>query len=238
MTRPNWRKHHILMLMLALPGMVLLSACGEQNGIPRQGGVAAMAGQSLSDVILACLIAINVVTFFMYGIDKWKAKRGKWRISEAALLGMAVIGGSVGAWLGMRVWHHKTMHKKFRYGIPLILLAQVALILLTACKTKQKTVSPVQVQAHKHVPEHSPNVFLVMYDEQTGKAPLEKAIKDYKCEVVYDYRMMAGMALRKPEDKTLEETMEHFRRVKGVVSVEYDHIIRLDDPVRPRLEVK
>ncbi len=75
------------------------------------------------------LIAINVVTFFMYGIDKWKAKRSKWRISEATLLGLAVIGGSIGAWLGMRVWHHKTMHKKFQFGIPLIIVAQVAMII-------------------------------------------------------------------------------------------------------------
>ncbi len=80
-------------------------------------------------LILICLVAINVVTFFMYGIDKWKAKRSKWRISEATLLGLAVIGGSIGAWLGMRVWHHKTMHKKFLFGIPLIIVAQVAMII-------------------------------------------------------------------------------------------------------------
>ena len=75
------------------------------------------------------LVAMNVVTFFMYGIDKWKAKHSKWRISEATLLGLAVIGGSIGAWLGMRVWHHKTMHKKFLFGIPLIIVAQVAMII-------------------------------------------------------------------------------------------------------------
>ena len=75
------------------------------------------------------LVAMNVVNFFMYGIDKWKAKRSKWRISEATLLGLAVIGGSIGAWLGMRVWHHKTMHKKFQFGIPLIIVAQVAMII-------------------------------------------------------------------------------------------------------------
>ena len=82
-------------------------------------------------LIVIYLIAINIVTFFMYGIDKWKAKRSKWRISEATLLGMAVIGGSIGAWLGMRVWHHKTMHKKFQLGIPLILIivAQIALMI-------------------------------------------------------------------------------------------------------------
>ena len=48
------------------------------------------------------------------------------RISEATLLGLAVIGGSIGAWIGIRVWHHKTLHKKFKYGVPLILLLQIA----------------------------------------------------------------------------------------------------------------
>ena len=83
------------------------------------------------NVLLYYLIVINIVTFFVYGIDKWKAKRSKWRIPEATLLGLAIIGGSIGAWLGMKVWHHKTQHKKFKYGLPLILLAQTALIALT-----------------------------------------------------------------------------------------------------------
>ena len=74
------------------------------------------------------LLAINAVTFIIYGIDKYKAKNAKWRIPEATLLMMAVIGGSVGAWLGMKVWHHKTIHKKFKYGIPAILLIQIALM--------------------------------------------------------------------------------------------------------------
>ena len=73
------------------------------------------------------LLAVNIVTFLLYGIDKYKAKKGKWRISEATLLTMAAIGGSIGAWAGMRLWHHKTMHKKFKYGIPLIIIMQVAL---------------------------------------------------------------------------------------------------------------
>ena len=76
------------------------------------------------------LIFINIVTFLVYGIDKWKAKQGSWRISEATLLMLAVIGGTIGALLGMQVWHHKTMHLKFKYGLPLILLAQIALIYL------------------------------------------------------------------------------------------------------------
>ena len=189
-------------------------------------------------LIIIYFIAINLVTFFLYGIDKWKAKRSKWRIPEATLLGLAVIGGSIGAWLGMKVWHHKTQHKKFKYGLPLILLAQIALIALTSCKTKQTVELSAPIESHKYEPEHSPNVFLVMYDEKVGKEPLQKAIKEYKCEIIYDYGIINGMALKKPEDKTLEETMQYFKGVKGVTTVEYDHIIRLTDPVKPRLEVK
>lgn len=60
--------------------------------------------------------------------------RSRWRISEATLLWLAVLGGSLGAWLGMRAWHHKTQHKKFRYGIPLIIIAQIAVALLAISK--------------------------------------------------------------------------------------------------------
>ena len=74
------------------------------------------------------LLAINVVAFIMYGIDKYKTKKAKWRIPEATLLLLDVLGGSIGAWMGMKVWHHKTMHKKFKYGIPAILLIQIALM--------------------------------------------------------------------------------------------------------------
>ena len=74
------------------------------------------------------LLGINAVAFIVYGIDKYKAKKAKWRISEATLLLLAVLGGSIGAWMGMKVWHHKTMHKKFKYGIPAILLIQIALM--------------------------------------------------------------------------------------------------------------
>ena len=79
------------------------------------------------NIILGYLLSVNIATFLLYGIDKYKAKKGKWRISEATLLTMAAIGGSIGAWTGMRLWHHKTMHKKFKYGIPIIIILQVAL---------------------------------------------------------------------------------------------------------------
>ena len=77
--------------------------------------------------IICYLLAVNITSFFLYGIDKYKAKKGRWRISEATLLTMAAIGGSIGALAGMRLWHHKTMHKKFKYGIPVIIILQVAI---------------------------------------------------------------------------------------------------------------
>ena len=79
--------------------------------------------------VILYLVIINIATFFTFGIDKWKAKRAKWRIREAALLTLAVLGGSIGAWLGMKVWRHKTKHKKFKYGIPIILILQIAIAL-------------------------------------------------------------------------------------------------------------
>ena len=82
----------------------------------------------MTQTIVYILIVINVITFLVYGIDKWKAKQGSWRISEATLLLLAVIGGSIGALSGMQIWHHKTMHLKFKYGLPLILMAQIVLI--------------------------------------------------------------------------------------------------------------
>lgn len=83
---------------------------------------------TLHSCLVCYLLAVNAATFIVYGIDKYKAKKAKWRISEATLLLLAVLGGSVGAWVGMKVWHHKTMHKKFKYGIPAILLIQIALM--------------------------------------------------------------------------------------------------------------
>lgn len=83
---------------------------------------------TIQQIAIIYLIAINVITFFIYGIDKYKAKNAKWRISEATLLGLAAIGGSLGAWLGMKVWHHKTMHKKFKYGVPAIIILQIVII--------------------------------------------------------------------------------------------------------------
>lgn len=79
--------------------------------------------------ILYCyLIAVNLFTFCLYGIDKSKARKNQWRISEFQLIFWAIVGGSIGAWAGMQFWHHKTKHVKFRIGIPVIILIQLLLL--------------------------------------------------------------------------------------------------------------
>lgn len=73
------------------------------------------------------LLIINVLAFVCYGLDKLKAKRNSPRVSERTLLLLALVGGGVGAWLGMLVWRHKTKYAKFRFGVPILLLLQAAL---------------------------------------------------------------------------------------------------------------
>ena len=82
--------------------------------------------------LILWLLAINLVTFFAFGIDKWKAKRkakkdSVRRVPEKTLFLLAWLGGSVGALIGMRVWRHKTLHRSFRWGIPAILALQILL---------------------------------------------------------------------------------------------------------------
>lgn len=81
----------------------------------------------MEKIILIYLAVINLITFITYGIDKLKAKKHLWRIPESTLLLLAIMGGSVGAILGMKVWDHKTRHKIFKYGIPAILILQALL---------------------------------------------------------------------------------------------------------------
>lgn len=74
------------------------------------------------------LFLINIIAYVMYGMDKQRAKRRKWRISERKLLLVTAVGGSLGAWLGMRNFRHKTKHWKFRIMVPLCLCLHVMLI--------------------------------------------------------------------------------------------------------------
>ena len=79
-------------------------------------------------LLLYYLLAINLLTFVLYGIDKYKAKHNRWRIPEAVLLWLAVLGGSPAALVAMHLFRHKTLHKKFRYGVPAILIIQIVAI--------------------------------------------------------------------------------------------------------------
>ena len=77
------------------------------------------------NTLLYALIFINIITFFVYGLDKLKAVNHWWRIPEAVLLGLALACGSIGAYLGMIIFRHKTLKPLFRFGVPVILLVQV-----------------------------------------------------------------------------------------------------------------
>ena len=83
--------------------------------------------QPVITYLLWYLAAVNLVTFTVYGVDKAKARRGAWRVPEKTLFLLPLLGGSVGALLGMLVFRRKTKHWYFVWGIPLILLAQIAL---------------------------------------------------------------------------------------------------------------
>ena len=93
--------------------------------------------EGIMNLVLYYIVIINILTFIVYGIDKLKAKKGKWRIPESTLLLLAIIGGSIGAWFGMKVWHHKTKHKKFKYGIPLIIILQLGVLLYLSKAAQQ-----------------------------------------------------------------------------------------------------
>jgi len=81
-------------------------------------------------LIGGCLVGINLISFIVYGIDKRKAKKRLWRIPEATLIGLALMGGSVGAFLGMKFFHHKTKHIKFYVGVPAIFITEIVIAII------------------------------------------------------------------------------------------------------------
>ena len=81
-------------------------------------------------ILIGYLVIMNIAGFTIMGIDKWKARKHAWRIPEATLFIVAVAGGSIGSILGMYTFRHKTRHWYFVYGMPFILILQVALVVI------------------------------------------------------------------------------------------------------------
>ena len=117
----------------------------------------------------------------------------------------------------------------------IIILMSAAAMILTAstCKQEYLELQPMELGDEFYAPDR----LLIMYDEEIGKEPLLAAIEEYKAEIIYDYSIIPGMAIKIPEGADIHEAMEYFKKVKGVVSVERDQIIRLTDPVQPRIEI-
>ena len=78
--------------------------------------------------LLVVFLLLNLVSFLLFGLDKWKAMHGRWRIPESTLLLSAALGGSTGAFLGMKKFHHKTRKAKFYLGVPALWIIQVILL--------------------------------------------------------------------------------------------------------------
>ena len=122
-------------------------------------------------------------------------------------------------------------------------LIYIALLLCAACHTSQSTMpsiawndndsSTVVKPPRDAIGEYSPTTLIISYDAQVGKQPLLDAIEASGARVIYDYKMISGMAIKKPDNMTLDEAIAYFKKVKGVTHVERDRIIRLTDPVKP-----
>lgn len=76
-------------------------------------------------ILLVYFLILNLIALFLMASDKRKAQKGRWRIAEKTLFGFALFGGSIGIFLGMRLFHHKTRKPLFRFGIPAVILIQV-----------------------------------------------------------------------------------------------------------------
>lgn len=120
------------------------------------------------------------------------------------------------------------------------LLYIFAFLSFISCGTSKKVTQSLEPQIiidEDRFQDYAPDRLIIMYDEKTGKEPLLKALKDYNAEIIYDYDIIPGMAVKIPEGSDIKDAIKYFRAVKGVVSVERDRIIRLTDPVKPKLEI-
>lgn len=88
----------------------------------------------IQDDMLVYYLIVNAIAFLIYGIDKLKAKADAWRIPEKTLILLAVIGGAFGAFLGMKVFHHKTRKPLFKFLVPLFAMVHIGVIIFVSMK--------------------------------------------------------------------------------------------------------
>ena len=124
-----------------------------------------------------------------------------------------------------------------RYAFILVLTA----IAVSSCGTSRRSAavespSSVSLEGMEGRPQFAPRTLIVMYDEKVGDGPLKEAFKEYGAEIKYEYGLVHAFAIVIPEGKDIKEAMGYFKEVEGVLSVERDRIIYLDDPVRPVLK--
>lgn len=114
----------------------------------------------------------------------------------------------------------------------------LALAASVACGT-QKNVETIDnsFPVQEELIDVSPDKLIIMYDEEIGKEPLLAAVEAYGAELIYDYSIIPGIAIRIPEGKDIRDAINYFKKVKGVTSIERDQIIHLTDPVMPSVEV-
>ena len=118
-----------------------------------------------------------------------------------------------------------------------IIILLSTLIMVLSCGTQKQTIVIDEPLPIKEGIDVSPDKLIIMYDEEIGKEPLLAAVEAYGAELIYDYSIIPGIAIRIPEGKDIRDAINYFKKVRGVTTVERDHIYHLTDPVQPKLEV-
>ena len=122
-------------------------------------------------------------------------------------------------------------------GMKQIIILLSTLIMVLSCGTQKQTIVIDEPLPIKEGIDVSPDKLIIMYDEEIGKEPLLAAVEAYGAELIYDYIIIPGIAIRIPEGKDIHDAIAYFKKVRGVTTVERDHIYHLTDPVQPKLEV-
>lgn len=154
-------------------------------------------------VLITYLIVINLISFLLMGIDKRRAIKNKWRISEKTLFLTAFLFGSVGAIAGMYVFRHKTLHRSFRFGLPAILIAQICLVVLGIVLYHRAVNAPVrtvrrELQQIKELDAETIQSF-IYYEDLMGSLPDDTDISETCVDVVrlffqkFDYHIQSAV---------------------------------------------